>query len=298
MPHDSRKSILTYLLFVVLFSSVFYSLIIGAHDHTAGMGLYVGCLMWCPGMAAIVTLKLHRRSLADLGWRWPSRRFALMAWLIPLGYALTAYLIVWLTGLGGFPNHDFMDRLASRMGLHLSPAMATIMFVLLTGTYGMAGSLASSLGEEIGWRGFLVPELSKTFSYTATSLISGLVWTAWHVPALIGAGYNGGVSVGYGLACFAVLVVSCSFIFAWIRLASGSLWTGALLHASHNLYIQNILNPLTRDTGRTAWFTNEFGAVLPLVTVAIAIYFWSKRKELAVNADGQLLNKRSDAATA
>jgi hypothetical protein len=65
-----------------------------------------------------------------------------------------------------------------------------------------------------------------------------------------------------------------------MRLKSGSLWTGALLHASHNLYIQGFFTPLTRDTGKTAWFIDEFGALLPIVTIGFAVYFWSKRGEL------------------
>jgi membrane protease YdiL (CAAX protease family) len=50
-----------------------------------------------------------------------------------------------------------------------------------------------------------------------------------------------------------------------MRLKSGSLWTAAILHASHNLYIQAIFTPLTRNTGKTAWFIDEFGAILPIV---------------------------------
>jgi membrane protease YdiL (CAAX protease family) len=77
-----------------------------------------------------------------------------------------------------------------------------------------------------------------------------------------------------------VLVVSISFVFAWMRLKSGSLWTAALLHASHNLYIQGIFTPLTSNTGKTAWYIDEFGAVLPLVAVMFGIYFWRRRNEL------------------
>jgi membrane protease YdiL (CAAX protease family) len=76
------------------------------------------------------------------------------------------------------------------------------------------------------------------------------------------------------------MVVAISFVFAWLRLKSGSLWTGAILHASHNLYVQAIFTPLTADRGKTAWFIDEFGVVLPLVAVAFAIYFWSRRGEV------------------
>jgi len=75
-------------------------------------------------------------------------------------------------------------------------------------------------------------------------------------------------------------VLAISVVFAWMRLRSGSLWTGALLHASHNLYVQAIFTPLTRNTGKTNWFIDEFGAVLPLVAMGFAIYFWTRRNEL------------------
>src|SRR5208283_5214347 len=121
-------------------------------------------------LAAFITLKLNGRSLADLGWKWPATKYALMSWYIPLIYAAIAYAIVWLSGLGGFPNHDFVASLVTRMGSRLSPAAATILYVLLMGSFGMVRSLSSALGEEIGWRGLLVPELSKSLGFTATAL--------------------------------------------------------------------------------------------------------------------------------
>ena len=152
--------------------------------------------------------------------------------------------------------------------------------IALTGTLGMVGSILKALGEEIGWRGFLVPELSKTSSYTVTCLVSGIIWSVWHYPILIYGDYNAGTPTWYGLPCFTVMVVSLSFVFAWMRLKSGSLWTGAILHASHNLYIQGIFTPLTRNTGKTAWYIDEFGCVVPLVSVVFAVYFWRRRREL------------------
>jgi membrane protease YdiL (CAAX protease family) len=277
---DSWRSIATYLLLVFGFSSIFYFLVLKAHTLGAAGGLYVLGIMWCPALAGMATLKLNGRNLSELGWKWPSRGYAVKSWLIPLLYAFIAYLFVWTTRLGGFPNHDFMAQLVPRMGLPLSPLGATALYILLGGTFGAVRSLASSLGEEIGWRGFLVPELSKKFSFTGTALLSGAVWSCWHFPLLIWSDYNSGTPTWYGLSCFTALVISISFVFAWMRLKSGSLWTGALLHASHNLYIQGFFTPLTRDTGKTAWFIDEFGLVLPIVTIGFAIYFWTKRSKL------------------
>ena len=277
---SSRRQVATYLFFVFAFTSVFYFLILRAKTLAAGGGLYVTGIMWCPALAAFATLKFNRRRLSELGWKWPARRFALASWYIPLSYAATAYVMVWVTGLGAFPNRQFMDSLVARMGLGLSPTASTVLYVALMGTFGLVGSMSRALGEEIGWRGFLVPEMSKTFSFTATALISGVVWSLWHYPGLIFADYNAGTDTLYAMACFTTMVVAISFVFAWMRLKSGSLWTGALLHASHNLYVQTIFTPLTRDTGKTAWFIDEFGLMLPLVTIAFAVYFWARRGEL------------------
>jgi membrane protease YdiL (CAAX protease family) len=281
---SSRQQVGIYLLIVFAFSSIFYFLMLRAHTLGGGGGLYVFGIMWCPALAAITTLKLNGRSLADLGWKWPQTKYAAQSWFIPLLYATIAYVIVWSVGLGGFPNHEFMDQLVSRMGLRVSPVASTALYVLLAGSFGLIKSTASAVGVDIGWRGFLVPELFKSTGFTGTALISGVVWSCWHYPLLIWGDYNSGTPTWYGLTCFTVMVISISFVFAWMRLKSGSLWTGALLHASHNLYVQAIYTPLTRNTGKTAWFIDEFGAILPLVVLGFGIYFWSRRNEVTGTA--------------
>ena len=287
MPESrrSRQQVVIYLLLTFIFSSVFYFLILRAHRLAAGGGLYVVGIMWCPALAAAVTLKVNRRKLSELGWKWPQAKYATCSWFIPLLYATMAYAIVWTSGLGGFPNHEFMQHLVSRMGLRTSPLVSTVVYVLLTGSFGLVGNLATALGEEIGWRGFLVPQLFETTGFTSTALISGVVWACWHYPILIWGDYNSGTPTWYGLTCFTGLLVAISFVFAWMRLKSGSLWAGALLHASHNLYIQDIFTPLTRETGKTQWFIDEFGAILPVVAVGFAIYFWRRRKELEIKPE-------------
>jgi uncharacterized protein len=55
------------LLLVLAFSGVFYFLILWAHTLGGGGGLYVVGIMWCPTLAAILTLKLNSRNLGDLG---------------------------------------------------------------------------------------------------------------------------------------------------------------------------------------------------------------------------------------
>jgi uncharacterized protein len=278
---EDRKQLATYLLLTFALSSVFYFLIIKSGHLIAASGMYVLGIMWSPATAAILTCKLFGRDLGTLGWKWGKARYQVASYLIPLGYAAVAYLFIWIFRFGGFYDHEFVSRLTQRFGLGPLPNWASIsLYFILAATMGMVRSCSSALGEEIGWRGFLVPQLAKMTSFTNTALISGIIWSLWHYPILIFADYNAGTPTWYGLTCFTVMVVSISFVFAWMRLKSGSLWTGVLLHASHNLFIQSFFTPLTANTGRTAYFIDEFGCVLPVVSLALGIYFWSRRQEV------------------
>jgi len=76
------------------------------------------------------------------------------------------------------------------------------------------------------------------------------------------------------------MVIAMSFIMGWLRLKSGSLWPCAMLHASHNLFIQAILDRITAPVGRALYVTTEFGFGLILTIGATGLYFWLRRKEL------------------
>jgi membrane protease YdiL (CAAX protease family) len=47
-----------------------------------------------------------------------------------------------------------------------------------------AAAIVFPFGEEIGWRGFALPELRKQFGPVLSSVILGIVWTLWHIPMM------------------------------------------------------------------------------------------------------------------
>ena len=140
---------------------------------------------------------------------------------------------------------------------------------------------ATVLGEEIGWRGFLVPELAKRHSFAATAIISGLIWAVWHYPIfLLADGYSGGTPVWYYLPLFTLLLPAISFLWTWMRLKSGSIWPGVVLHAAHNTFIQQFFDPLTIDKSKTRYIAGEFGVGLAVISILMAFYFWKRRNEV------------------
>jgi membrane protease YdiL (CAAX protease family) len=276
---ESPRPLAVYLLLTFALSSIFYFLIIRAGRLGVAGGMYVVGLMWCPAAAAILTCGITGRPLRTLGWRCGPGRYLAWSYFIPLIYAAATYGVVWATGLGGFYDTAFVDHLVSRFG-NVPPAAAIVFYLVFQGTIGMIFSCLTALGEEIGWRGFLVPELARRTSFTRTVLISGAIWSLWHYPVLLFADYNAGTEAWYGLLCFTVMVLGISFIFAWMRLKSDSLWTGVLLHGSHNLFIQSFFDPITKDTGRTRYIIGEFGAGLAIASILVGAYFWSRRGEV------------------
>ena len=252
-----------YTAAVMLLSAPFWVIVARAGIH-GSMGV-LG-LMWCPAAAALLSALVTRRPIRAFGWRLPGFGYVAAAYVIPLVYAAAAYGAVWALGLGRIDTVHYQSMLHRSVGSGLA----------LIATLGVAIGCVSALGEEIGWRGFLVPVLAQRFGLTATSLISGVIWAAWHVPVIIFGDYNGGTPAWYSVTCFAAAVLGISFVMAWLRLASGSLWPCMLLHAAHNSFVQDFFTPLTGDTGHTAWFIDEFGAFLPVAIIAAAVITLSR----------------------
>lgn len=275
------KKVACFYALTMLFSAVFDAFVLHAGKMDAGNLLYVTGAMWSPALAAFATKALFREGIRELPWRLGPTKYGWLGYLIPIAYALPVYLFVWLTGLGGFAEAAFVASTAETFGWrNLSPASTLTLFLLLTATIGLVGKTSRALGEEIGWRGFLVPELAKVVGFTGIALISGAMWAIYHFPVLIFADYNAGTPVWFGLGCFTVGVIAESFIYTWITLRSGSLWPAAILHGSHNLWVQSILTPLTRDTGPTKFIVDEFGIGLVVTAVIAAFICWTKRGEL------------------
>ena len=239
-------------------------------------------LMLSVGVAAILTCLLCKRPLADLGWRWGDWAHQRQSYLLPLAIVLVSYGAIWLLDLGAFYPVEYVETLREDYNLSGWHDVSLIAFQFaLVATISFIGLLPAVLGEEIAWRGFLVPELARSMSFTGVSLVSGLLWSAWHWPLVVMGLYgNEATPLAYQLACFTIYIVSLSIIMAYLRLKTGSLWTAVIFHMSLNVFLQKFFDPLTTKHANSDWFINEFGAVTAVVALIFAIPFLLKgRKE-------------------
>lgn len=265
MTDDAKKKILTYLLLAFALSSVFYYLILAPNHGKVGNLLIMG-LMWCPGVAALATRLIYQGNLRGIGWGWGKMRYQAASYLLPLMGGLLVYGVAWLTGFGGFKGA------VSHRPLPVS--------LFLLATVGFLINVVYALGEELGWRGLLVPELAKVTSFGGTVAVSAAVWALYHYPLILFGDYHSAAPRWWSLLFFTLNIAAVSVVFAWLRLRSGSVWTGVILHASHNLFLQEVFDPLTVNRGKTEYWTTEFGLGMTLFYGVVAYLCWRRRGEL------------------
>ena len=273
LPTDVRPSslVLLYVAMTGLLTAPWIALLLHAHRLDIGRGFVIHIQMWAPALAAFACCALLRVPTSFLGFRWPGTRAMAWGYLLPVAYSSIAYFLLWSTGLA--PD-DFAGFLRSSQRSLDIGAGAGVLNAVLIMTFGVLQSGVSATGEEIGWRGLLVPALAQRLNFTGVALISGLIWAVWHYPLILFGTYDSSAPKWIAVSCFTVMIVSTGAMAAWLRLKTGSVWPAALLHACHNAVIQWLLDPMTVETGKAAWFAGEFGIVLAATTTLLVIPFW------------------------
>lgn len=261
MKKEIKKSI-SYLIFLFILSTLAYTILFNYIKIGISPLLGIFILMWCPAFSAFITQFIYERNLRCFGWGLAKLYWYPLSYFLPVISGALAYGFIWITGLGRI-NADYQFNF-----FHFA-------------IFGIILHIAFAAGEEIGWRGFLVPNLFKAIGFTKTCFISGIIWAVWHFPLIISGRYLSNIPVTVSLAQLVIVILAMTFIINWIRLKSGSVWTAVLLHASHNLYMQNLFDPMTTLTGLLSrYFSGENGFALITVYSVIGFIFWRKRSGL------------------
>jgi uncharacterized protein len=179
-----------------------------------------------PAVAALIAAKLSgRRATGDLFRRlaclpWRDRSFWLLL-LSPVGFVAAALAIAFVVrqsvNFSGFGLYSGLPA--------LHPAAILLLVLVING-----------FGEELGWRGFLLPRLQLRFGPVIGIVLTAVVWGSWHAPMFwLIAAYHGMTPVlivfgfGAGLLCGA-------FVLAHVAARTdGSIPATAAWHALYNM---------------------------------------------------------------
>jgi membrane protease YdiL (CAAX protease family) len=273
----ARRGLAIYFALLVPFSAVFETLMIAG-----GGSSWVWALMWTPGAASIVARLILREGFADVSFRLGGRRGAkavVIAVLFPIVIGLIAYGIAWTVGLAHFKPQP--DTLSARFVGDAAPPILIFAINLAFATTIVAlFSARVAAGEEIGWRGYMLTRLIDA-GVPRPVLVSGVIWGLWHVPLILGGVYLAGPPPMVSALLWMVVAISMSFVFARLRLETGSIWPAITLHAAWNSIIQAAFDPATAGPNAALW-VGESGILVMLTMIGAAVVFtrgrWTIRR--------------------
>ena len=180
-------------------------------------------------LAAIVLVVVEGRKggLRELLNRFLIWRVGLQWWAIALFFAVIPSVAgLYLFDLLGGPPVDWSEL----------PPLYTVVrsFILLT--------IAAGIGEEFGWRGFLLPRLQTRHNTLVSSLIIGGMWAIWHMPPFFIQGtFQHDLQSQAGLLpavlSFSLFVIVSSIWFTWVfNNTKGSVLLAAVMHGASNTW--------------------------------------------------------------
>ena len=175
--------------------------------------LVVAAVMWVPALATVLTIRfITREGFAIVNFRVGSwKPYVASGLIVPMCFVLI-YGLTWLLGLGR-PHWELGQyiaalRPAGGAGISHMPPPALIIPALFVATLVVAPFLNGlfGFGEELGWRGYLLPKFMVLGKLRAYVLL-GIVWGLWHLPLiLIGFTYPGQPVLG--IVAFMALTIT------------------------------------------------------------------------------------------
>lgn len=164
-----------------------------------------------------------------LAWTFNPRvapRWYLVALIIAVALSYVPTLLAWITGNLGPPLLDAGTRL--------------LLFVPIL----LLQLLTSGLGEEPGWRGYLLPRLQDRFSPVRSVWLLGLAWAVWHYPltaiyALSGVppdapAPSGVVTIVIALLSQTIGMIGLTYVYVWLFNRTRSIFLMIVFHALTN----------------------------------------------------------------
>ena len=233
--------------------------------------------MWIPAVASIFANIVYfienkeRFSIKKFfnygGFKLCKIRYVLMGVLLPFVYIMIPYMLYWFI---------YPDNFAYN-GVNILLILRDLLPVIVI---GILINLISASGEEIGWRGCMVPMLYEKVGLKKSLIISSLFWCLWHLPLLIFGDYMAGTPLWYQLIAFVLCIFPVGIMCGLLCLKSGSMFPAAFVHATHNNLDQAVFGLITRGENMM-YFVSETGifTIIAAWIVAALLYLCFKKAD-------------------
>ena len=218
---SDRGQAWVFIVSVLVISWGFQALIIANGGVRSFGPFWIVALMCIPGALSIVLRLTLQSGFGDVGFQIGKGRYYFYAVSVPFLLALLAGLISVALDIRNFSP--------------VSPEQLTQLGPVLFSVLGLG--LIGAFGEELGWRGFLLPKMISG-GVKRPYLVSGLVWASWHLPLIAFGGFYQADNALLMALVYGLGIIAMSFVFSELRVRSGSVWIAAIVHAAHNFFFQ------------------------------------------------------------
>ena len=229
---------------------VYASLLLIRDGNATAYQALLAVSMFCPLAATLLVKKvfLHQHQPTGIGWKVQGkRRYWLAAWFGPAVFTVLAAVLYfavfpsrldlsgsWLvTAYGGE-----MDAATLRSQLGVSSASYILETGLVAITLAPAINMFFALGEEAGWRGYMMPHLKEQIGLLNGRLLGGVIWGVWHWPLMLLVGYEYGTNyLGapvLGLFVWCVVCFALNTLLDWLYEKTGCIWVPSIAHGAFN----------------------------------------------------------------
>lgn len=228
------KRIILFVLFSYGLAFIFSGLcdLFGIFQDEAGFQFTTSCIMFTPAIGSLLTRLITKEGMENSMLRLNLKgnvKYFVLAVALPFIYSfIEDVLNAAVLGAEFDPNATFELVGVSAVGYTAAIFFNIAVAIALFPIY---------LGEELGWRGYLFPKLKTVMNRPAAYIVCGIIWGAWHTPAIIdglnfGKGYAGYPFVGIMLMC--LFCIAVGIIFTWLTEKTNSVYPAAFAHAVNN----------------------------------------------------------------
>ncbi len=244
-------------------AGAFYALAVLLVTVVAATGGDTSAAMLTPAVATLLMLLVvtregrTRQGWASLGLHRPGLGSWVPAVLVPLAVVAVGGLVLLATGAAAERPAELAHiptwLLPAGLLLNIAHAAVTV-----------------SLTEEIGWRGYLLPRLSRLGARRAL-VLSGLLHGLWHLPVILLTDlYHPLGNRLVVIPLFLVTLAAAGVFLGWLRLRSGSIWPSVIAHSAHNVAVAWLGLSVTGNALAAEYLAGDSGVVTAIGYVALA----------------------------
>ena len=239
-----KKRLIIFLAFTIVIAWCVFMLIplCGFAYGQGSSVIILAAAMFAPALSSILTRLITKEGFKNMYLR-PNfkghMKYYLLVYFGPTVLLVLSAALYFLLFPSQFdPNLTVLEKaMAAKSPAGLSAQKLLMLQFLQVLLIGPIINIIPTMGEELGWRGYLLPKMRNFLSDRAALVVTGAIWGLWHLP-VIAMGHNYGTDyLGFpilGILAMTVFCIVLGIIEGYISIRLKSAIPAAMIHSTVN----------------------------------------------------------------